>query len=355
MLQPRDALVVLAVIVTAFPRVRGAHALPARQPPLLLVRVMDDASRRPVLNAEVIDQASGQHRFTNERGEVRLAWPGDGQLQLRARQVGYRFVDRLIRRVVDGARQTDTAAFSLVRISYTLPEVFARTGCSETSDSVSRSLSVSVLEQLRASAERYEAFRKAYPFKVKVERRTALVAGERLLGPIRRSIEEADSDEWGDPYLPGHVVDQNARGFSVPILFVAALANPAFWDHHCFVARGIETMHGERLLRLQFSPSQSDRTVDWAGSALIDSATSLLRRVEFQLAGLRQDESPNRFEGYTTFMSPSPDIVVPDSTVAIWWRHGAGPDGRWGAPDRAVSLHVLEMKYRKSTPPLTGR
>lgn len=70
---------------------------------------------------------------------------------------------------------------------------------------------------------------------------------------------------------------------------------------------------------------------------LLDSATSLLRRVEFRLDRLQPRDTPTRLEGYTTFTSPSPYVVLPDSTVAGWWRTAPGDrKGHvWGPSDAA--------------------
>ena len=125
------------------------------------------------------------------------------------------------------------------------------------------------------------------------------------------SREEANSDDWGDPYRPGKVIESNALGISIPILFLTTLAQAEFWRNHCFVARGVEDRNGVRVIRLDFEPALSIRSADWRGSALIDSATSILVRLDFRLAGLTDSSRPRRLEGYTTFVSPSPYFVVP--------------------------------------------
>src|SRR5215207_601241 len=65
------------------PGIRAArHAAP-----VLSIRVVEDASRQPLPNAEVIDLDAGTRRFTNADGETRIPWPDRGPLRLRVRQL----------------------------------------------------------------------------------------------------------------------------------------------------------------------------------------------------------------------------------------------------------------------------
>lgn len=68
------------------------------------------------------------------------------------------------------------------------------------------------------------------------------------------------------------------------------------------------------------------------------------------LANVRPGDKPAQLVGYTTFTSPSPFAVLPDSTVAVWWLTTRERNS-WERPDYAQSLHFEEVKYRKRTPP----
>ena len=319
----------------------------------LIVRVLDDASGRPLMNADVIVVSTGEHRFTSEQGEARLPWPADGRLHLRVREIGYRFADSVVVRPQASPATTDTVTFALTRVAYNLHAVSASAEhhCASDGDSASRLLSASVLEQLRLGAERYAAFRDAYPFRVRVLRRTVKIGTDGKASNTKQGIETAWSETWGQPYEPDRVVQQVAGGFSVNILFIASLADPAFWTRHCFVVRGMDSRDGERLLRMEFTPTLDVRTPDWAGSALVDSATSVLRRVEFRLAGLGPKDMPRRLTGHTTFTSPSPMIVVPDTTIGMWWNRDSVAGVDWGMPDVAQLVHIVEIRYGRATPP----
>ncbi len=345
----------VALVIAAVPFALGAFDGPfaprAAQPSTLTVRVREDGTRRPLPNAEVIDLGSGTHRFTNEQGEVRLVWPVGGTLRLRVRQLGFQMVERTANRS-DGVPTSDTIAFALKRVPFVLPGVVttATDRCDEEVDSLAKRLSVPALEHLRLGAERYDAFRRAYPFRVRQERRTITVDSLGKPKHVRQNHERARSEDWGEPYHPGRLVHRTALGFSVPILFLGALADPKFWERHCFIVRGVEQLGDSRVLRLEFMPARGVRGAEWAGAAFTDSVTSVLRRVEFALVGLQPHDLPTRLEGYTTFTSPSPFIAVPESTVAAWWRR-APRDTAWGTPDVVQLVRVIELECRRARPP----
>lgn len=317
-----------------------------QQPSTLVVTVIDSGARYPLANADVIDLNTGKHRFTDERGQARLAWPSDGQLLLRVREVGYQPQQRTLRQAA-----TPTAAtFAMSRVAYVISEVKAISHCSTAADSASLDLSVAVLDQLKQGAEKYDQFRRLYPFEATIDRRTVAVPAS---GDIKRIIEHKEkyhSESWEPEYRPGDIIQYERGAFNVPLLFLSTLADSVFWEHHCFLARGVESYQGVRVVRLEFSPSVDVTGPDYEGAALLDSATSYLLRVDFHVANLHDRIGPTRMDGYITFMSPSPFVLMPDTTVAIWWTRKV-EHGEWGRPDFAQSLHTEQLKYRKETPP----
>ncbi len=337
----------LALAATT-PAAPGALALPVG---ILVVRVLDAATREPIPNAQVTDLDASVQRLSNASGEVRLD-RGDRQtLRLRVRQLGYRFVERTL--ALRGA-SVDTTLVLLQRVPFALPEqrTIAVNRCEMDVDPAAQELSLLALSQLRLAAEQYDEFRRTFPFDLQSERRTVVFRGRAKVPdkPIVRE-EQTTSERWGEQYEPGQVLRRERVGFSASILFVRALADSAFWDRHCLVARAVEAHAEQRWLRLEFAPSRDVDTPDWAGSAWLDSATSALRRVEFRLTGLRDRDSPRRLEGYTTFRERSPFITVPDSTIAYWWRRGPDDDGEWGLPDVLQLIHVTSIQYRGAAPP----
>ena len=313
------------------------------------ITIVDSLSGQRIANVDVTDLRSGGRYRTNSDGQVRLAWPAEGNLTIRVRQVGYVASTRDLRRDAN----TNSFTIAMSRVRYVLPSVRTRaeSACKPASDSTSAQLSAMALEQIRLGAERYEAFRRDYPFRATIRRRTATVGTDGKVKRLVESTGEVQSETWGDKYHPGEVIQRSGLGFSIPLLFLSTLAEPEFWRNHCFAANGVEDHSGARLLRLDFEPARNVRSVDWQGSAFIDSATSMLVRVDFRLVGLGKNERITRLEGYTKFKSPSPYFVIPDSTVAGWWKR-LPANGEWGLPDVAQSLHTADVEYRKTRPPL---
>jgi hypothetical protein len=318
----------------------------SQQNTALVVTVIDSLGRYPLANADVIDLATGRRRFTDEHGQIRLTLPSEGQLRLRIRQVGYQPVQRTFQANTSGA-----ITIAMKRVAYVISPVRATGHCASTADSASLSLSVAVLEQLQQGAEKYEQFRRAYPFEATIERRKARVPPGGNVERVRVAKEKFRSEDWEDRYRPGDVIRYDRGDWSVPILFLSTLADSVFWKHHCFAASGVRWYQGTRAVRLDFSPSSDVDGPDYEGTALLDSATSLLLRIDFHLARLRRRDPAKKLEGYITFMSPTPFVMVPETTVAIWWTRDID-GGNWGNPDFAESLHLEELKYRREKPPV---
>src|SRR4051812_7304951 len=106
--------------------------LVAGQPSIVTITVIDAGARYPLANADVIDLTTGQHRFTDERGQARLPWPSNGQLRLRVREVGYQPVQRTLEHA---ATSDEAATFSLTRVAYVISTVKATSQCVTTDDS----------------------------------------------------------------------------------------------------------------------------------------------------------------------------------------------------------------------------
>ena len=319
----------------------------------------DDAARPrvglhpnlPLPNAEV--STPSRRRLTDAEGNVRFPWPEGGAISIRVRQIGFRYADRTLYRGKSPTATEDTAVVILRRAVFALPQVVTQVDrrCEANQDSASMALSNSSMELLRFGAEQYNSFKAAYPFDVTLSRRT--VRSAVFQGPrVEEMKETAESGTYGDPYLPGQVILRTRVGYYVPVLFVSALADSAFWARHCFVARGVESRDGRRLIKLDFSPARGIREVEWEGSAWLDSAASVLRRVDFRIVNVRDPRAPKRFEGYTTFAMPSPYIAVPDSTVAWWWTETTpSPSDDKFTADVLQFLTMRQLAWRRGAPP----
>lgn len=307
----------------------------------LVVVVRADADSRPLQNAEVFVIGTNDRRFTNASG-IAVLRIGSVAQTIRVRQIGFAFRDVAV-------PAADTVEVRLVPIPFALPTV--RTRAASACDGITPAdgaLEAWALSQLREGAERYESFRKAYPFEVTQMRRT-VSAPRSKQERVRDMRERVSSARWGERYERGMVVQEGPLGFSVPILFLATLGDSAFWDHHCAERAEVSTVDTSRVVQLSFVPARHVGTTDWSGVAYIDSATSALRKVEFRLR-VQGRAGPRRFEGYTTFRQPSPFIQVPDTTIAYWWRVAPGEGEEWGLPAVVQRVAVEALRFRKAPP-----
>ena len=252
-----------------------APVLGRAQPRDLVVVVRAEVDDRPLHNAEVIVAGTDNRRFTNTSG-VALVRVAASVRSLRVRQIGFAFRDVAV-------PAGDTVEVRLARIPFALPQV--RTSAASACEGITPTdgeLEAWALAQLREGAERYESFRKAYPFEVTQVRRT-VTAPRTKREQVRDVRERVSSARWGERYQRGLVVQEAPLGFSVPILFLATLGDSAFWDHHCASRAEVSTVDSSRVVQLAFVPARHVGTTDWAGVAYLDSATSALRKVGFRL------------------------------------------------------------------------
>lgn|GEM_PF-1281938 len=319
----------------------------------LIVRVVDDATHQPLVNAEVIVAGAQQTSFTNDLGQARLLRAPGVALNLHVRQIGFLFADRNVPPLAGTSQAADTVTVSLEPVSYKLPKVAttASNGCGAASDSVSATLSALVLSQLRLGAERYDTFRQAYPFSAVIERRTVNRDESGAMKAMPIEMGDVESQKLDHAYTPGKVLNESADGkFMVPILSVSSLADPAFWKHHCFVARDVESLGNDRVIRLDFSPTRATKSPDWAGSAFVDSTTSMLHRIDFNLTGLRDRDIIQGLVGYTLFHAPAAFISMPDSSIATWWFTSPIKNKELQPADGLQSITVRKIVHRKSIP-----
>ena len=121
--------------------------------------------------------------LTDSWGEARIPYPEDGELRVRVRQLGFRYVDRTFRRDTASRADEDTAVVALARMGFALPQVVVRAErrCKDGSDAERVPLSQASMELLRFGAEQFDNFRRAYPFDITMERRTTLTTAGRTM------------------------------------------------------------------------------------------------------------------------------------------------------------------------------
>ncbi len=143
----RRAALIIALAAIVAPVLFGARV--ESRAPTLFVRVIDSASKQPLVNAEVIDLASKLDRFTNESGEARIPCRRAAAcIFVCGRSV---FASPIVNWSATRSRsEVDTITFTLPRVTYVRPDVVtkATTHCVGDADAASQVLSIAVLDQL---------------------------------------------------------------------------------------------------------------------------------------------------------------------------------------------------------------
>jgi len=179
----------------------------SRQPATIVITVVDSLARYPLANADVINLATGEHRFTDELGQTYFTWPSSGELRLRVREVGYQPRQQTLQQRVAGGATT----VAMSKVAYVLSTVRATSRCYTNADTTSLDLSVAALDQLKQAAEKYDQFRREYPFEATVERRTAAVPRQGDLKRIVVGKEKFHSENWEPKYRPGDIIQWDRK------------------------------------------------------------------------------------------------------------------------------------------------
>lgn len=320
--------------------------VPAPVPVLVVVRDAGTGSTLP--NVELVDTTTRQvHGRSDDQGRIRTTLaraPGC----YRVRQIGYQPSPlHSPGQLAPG----DTVTVLLERAAFALEEltVLSGSGCPGSSPG-SGGTAAWLLDQVQLAASTYEGFVDDWPFEVRLERKTS---SRRRSGTyaLVEERERVQGNRWREEYRPGNVVRNDRQGFSVPIFFVTLLGNETFLQNHCFRYDSLGTVDGVPFQILSFTPVPSLEKVDWAGRILLDPESGILRQIRFELVNLAEFKALARFEGTTTFREVSPFVVIPDSTLAWWWRTEERARERNSLPDVVQQLKVTELKFRDDARP----
>ncbi len=320
----------------------GSDCVALSQPIPVIIAIRDAATGSSLPNAELLDTTSLRVQGRSDRnGLIRLRLdrtPGC----YRVRQIGY-----LPAGLPAGTvpAPNDTLVIGLERAAFALEDltVLSGSGCPGSSPG-SGGTAAWLLDQVQLAASTYEGFAEVWPFEVRLERKTSIRRGTGGYA-LREARERVEGKRWREEYRPGNVVKSDRLGFSVPIFFVTLLGNRTFLENHCFRYDSLGTVDGSPFRILSFTPVPSIEKVDWAGRILLDPESGILRQIKFELVNLAGFRSLARFEGTTTFREVSPFVVIPDSTLAWWWRTADRARERNSLPDVVQLLKVTELKF----------
>jgi hypothetical protein len=275
--------------------------------------VTAQATGQPLGLADATIEQLGLATFFAVNGVFQFRGVPPGRLTLRVRRLGFKPVS-LSLSVVGGRDDTVRVALTAVAIELGRAHVTdavcpARAG----GDTVT----LAIIDQIRANAERSRLFAHEFPFVSVMERTIANErassggAGSRAQQTIVRVDTTSVGGEHDWIYAPGRLVvaagldavDGAREKLIVPQL--SDFAGDSFIEAHCFRYTGVSSIDGERRIRVDFQPIASLREPDVRGSIYLDSASYQITRTMLLL------ERPSP-------LAPATDVL--DIRVDTWFR-----------------------------------
>jgi hypothetical protein len=251
--------------------------------------VRDSATGAPVPYALVGVVGSELQVFAGESGRFTLSGLRGGALTLRVQQIGYRPARITL---TDRERSGGAASVmvTLARQPVVLPEVVVRGHvCSGVEALEQEAEGGSILDEAFKNAERLLALERSYPFLMAFQKRVTILdsLGERTGGWIDTIYYDSRSLAG---YRKGRVLPLNepkGRPESARYFTTSDLAREEFRKTHCFWYAGRDSsIEGFPGYRIDFAPRADVKSVDWAGSLVIDTIAMLPLKSEARMVNL---------------------------------------------------------------------
>jgi hypothetical protein len=281
----------LLLFLLALRAIPGEAQLPvAARQGILDGVVRDSATGEPVGYALVELLGGGEPVFATAAGRFRLTGVRPGLVDLRIRQIGYHPLILRLRVETGAAAGAAPAEFSVSmrRRPLVLPDLITQgDACPGLREAGALAPEGgTVIEEAWQNAERIHTLERAFPFVLHYQLVTTVL--DSSFGRIGGGIDTIRRDSrTAAPYRAGRVVERaGTRLERVNAFTTSDIAGEEFQRTHCFWYAGPDSVAGFSGFRIGFAPRPAVRTVDWAGSILVDSASMSLRQAEARLVNL---------------------------------------------------------------------
>lgn len=253
--------------------------------------VVDSATGQPVGYALIVWVEKDQRVFATESGRFVVSGVGGGKITLRVQQIGYRAVTLGLE--IETRATPGVASALLVRLArhaLVLPEIIVQGDvCSGVEALGAESEGGTILDEAFTNAERLLALQNSYPFRVAFQRVTTHFdqSYRRVAGWVDTVRYDSRKSEG---YRTGKVLERpsGVGGRELANYFTPAdLANPEFTKSHCFWYAGTDSLQDFPGYRISFAPTRNIKSVDWAGSLLIDATSMTLLQSTARLVNLK--------------------------------------------------------------------
>jgi hypothetical protein len=320
----RFLLIVLGLCCATVP-----SPLLARQESLTVSgTVRDSATGAPVPYALVALVGTELQVFAGESGRFTLSGLRGGALTLRIQQIGY----RPARITLTERQRTDGTAplvVMLARQPVVLPEVVVKGHvCSGVEALEAEAEGGSILDEAFKNAERLLALERSYPFLMAFQKRVTVLdsLGERTGGWV--DTVYYDSRRLTG-YRKGRVLPLNeprGRLESASYFTTSDLAREEFRKTHCFWYAGRDSsIEGFPGYRIDFAPRADVKSVDWAGSLIIDTVAMLPLRSEARMVNLPTRGTRFKSSICSVLFSPITPTLVLELQFACVHSHRTEP------------------------------
>ena len=306
-----------------------AQAVPVRAPGGTLTGlVQDSASGRPVGYALVVLGSPATRVFASEGGRFTLSGLVSGRTSIRIQQIGYR-AETLALEVDARAEAATGAPGLLVRLTrqvLVLPEIIVEGDVCAGGRERSGFVEDGLLGEVYQNAERLLTLQVDYPFEETYQEATTRFDSDAALMGGRIDTGRYDSRRILR-YERGHVTVREGplRVESALYFQPSDLARTEFRRTHCFWFAGNDSVDGTTAYRFEFAPLKEVKSIDWAGSLLIDSASMVLVRSEAHLVNLSRKNSSFLSASCTlAYRQVVPTLVTPSQARCVS-RHEGKP------------------------------
>ena len=284
-------LLPLSLLLLALRAVPGEAQIPAVARQGILSGVARDSTTGEPVGYALVELAGGRQQvFASSTGRFRLTGVRTGLVGLRVCQIGYHPVTLglLVEAETGAGAAPAELAVWMRRRALVLPELAARgDACPGMREAGALAPEGgTILEEAWQNAERILTLERAFPFVLHYQLGTTIldssyvrIGGE--IDTIRRDSRRLS------PYRAGRVVERpGTRLERVNAFTTSDIARTEFQRTHCFWYSGRDSAAGFTGFRIGFAPRPEVRSVDWAGSLLVDSASMSLLRAEARVVNL---------------------------------------------------------------------
>jgi len=344
-------------VVTAAAAIVSLANASHAQRPVIVGRVVATGTNVPLGYSMVVLDRGARARFTDADGRFVLRDLTPGRVKLSVKHIGHLPVDTTV-----NVAPTDSLDLrvELSLVSIRLPPIHTLAKACGHPGTPSGALGVELallLDQLKQNAEQNRLLSRSYPFEADVERKIsrpepALEARFVAFDTVRRASQR----DWR--YAPGHMLGTreydggvfNGKWTTLLLPELSDFADDVFLNNHCFDFGGVETIDGDTLLRIDFTPAPSIHQPDVAGAIYLDPRSYQIRIADLSLVNLTKQlrASIGGQSVRYTFKEVLPGVAIPNIVSSVVF---ARDDGKTPAVEPSTETQrTLAIRFVKDKP-----